>query len=171
MFHHSNTNTAWKQTFRKGYSEEILQKTRTKKYFFTLQFIEWKLVHQNKIIKCQLLKNLFLSLMKELYYGPFIFYQVGGAWKENGFKGGSKEKIMGCKGGSPKKSFKFCSDGICNNGNSLPECQKPAFLTFRKFKFSQGSMPLDPLLYYEPKGNSIPLKCKKHKSIPNRTFH
>ena len=65
--------------------------------------------------------------------------------------------------GSPKKSFKFCSDGICNNTNSLPECQKPAFLTFRKFRFSQGSMPPDPLLYYAPKGNFIPPKT--------RTFH
>ena len=37
---------------------------------------------------------------------------------------------MALKGGS--KEFKFCSDGICNNANSQPECQKPAFLTFKK---------------------------------------
>ena len=46
-------------------------------------------------------------------------------------KWGSKEKIVFIKGGSPKISFKFCSDGICKKAKSLPECQKPAFLTFR----------------------------------------
>ena len=51
-------------------------------------------MHQNKITKCQLLKNLFLSLMKQLYYGPFIFYQVGG---------GGHEKKMVLKGGQKKK--------------------------------------------------------------------
>ena len=47
-------------------------------------------------------------------------------------KGGQKERILSLRGGggsSPKNSFKFCSDGICNNANSLPECQKPAYLT------------------------------------------
>ena len=50
-------------------------------------------------------------------------------------KGGSKEKVLGLRGGggSLRNSFKFCSDSICNNANSLPECQKTAFLTFRKF--------------------------------------
>ena len=65
--------------------------------------------------------------------------------------------MLGIKGrgeeGSPIKSFKFCGDYICNNANSLPECQKPAFLTFRKFRFSRGSVPPDPLLNYAPKGN------------------
>ena len=33
--------------------------------------------------------------------------------------------------GITKRIFKFCSDGICYNANSLQECQKPAFLTTR----------------------------------------
>ena len=45
----------------------------------------------------------------------------------------SKLKIFGLKGDHQKNSLKFCSDGICNNANSLPVCQKPAFPTFRKF--------------------------------------
>ena len=61
----------------------------------------------------------------------------GGSKKHGGFKGG----------GHQKKLLKFCSDGIYNNVNSLPECQKPAFLTFRKFKFSGGSMLQDLLCY------------------------
>ena len=82
--------------------------------------------------------------------------------KNYGFKGEVKRKNGGLKGGSPpQKTFKFCSASFCNNANSLPECQKAAFLAFREFKFSGGSMPPDPLLYYAPKGNSIPLKCKK----------
>ena len=51
--------------------------------------------------------------------------------------GGGYEK-MTLKGEGGSKEFKFCSDGICNNANSQPECQKPAFLTY---------MPSDPLLY------------------------
>ena len=39
---------------------------------------------------------------------------------------------MTLKGEGGSKEFKFCSDGICNNANSQPECQKPAFLTFKK---------------------------------------
>ena len=61
--------------------------------------------------------------------------------------GGVKKNTVGLKGGSPTKFLKFCRDGICNNVNSLPECQKPAFLTFRKFKFSGGSMLPDLLCY------------------------
>ena len=50
-------------------------------------------------------------------------------------KNKTKNKNVGYKGegGSPIKSFKFCGDNICNNANSLPGCQKPAFLTFRNF--------------------------------------
>ena len=37
------------------------------------------------------------------------------------------------------------------------------FLTFRKFRLSRGSMPLDPLLYYASKNNyPNPLQGKKH---------
>ena len=58
----------------------------------------------------------------------------GGGHEKHGVKGGgggSKEKIVFIKGGSPKISFKFCSDGICKKAKSQPECQNPAFLTFR----------------------------------------
>ena len=51
---------------------------------------------------------------------------------------------MGVKEGSPKHFFKFCIDGICNDANSLPEYQKPVFLTSRKFRFSLGNMPPAP---------------------------
>ena len=79
--------------------------------------------------------------------------------------GGSKEKTSGFKGGHPKKSFKFSSDCICNNANSLPGCQKPAFLTFRNFKFSRGSMPPDSLLYYAPRQNDV---CTKRQFYPTK---
>ena len=75
----------------------------------------------------------------------------GGHEKNMALKGGGQKNIVGLKGGLPKNSLKFCSDDICNNVNSPPECQKPAFLTFRKFKFSRGSMLSDPLLYYAQK--------------------
>ena len=74
-----------------------------------------------------------------------------GGMKKNGFKGGRESGNIGFKGGgSPIKFPKFCSDGICNNANSLPESQKPAFLTFRKFRFSRVS--LDVLLYFTKSG-------------------
>ena len=59
----------------------------------------------------------------------------GGMPKNMALKGGSGKKIMGVKGGGSHQinSFKFCSDGICDNTNDLPECQKPACLMFRKF--------------------------------------
>ena len=38
------------------------------------------------------------------------------------------KKIQGVKRGHQRNSFKFCSDGIRDNANNLPECQKPAFL-------------------------------------------
>ena len=66
--------------------------------------------------------------------------------KKFGFKGKGGQRKGG--GGVNKKSCKFCSEGICNDANSLPECQKPAFLTFSKFEFSRGSMSPDPKLYY-----------------------
>ena len=78
----------------------------------------------------------------------FFFWGGGDLEKKNiALKGGGGENTVGLKGGSPTKFLKFCRDGICNNVNSLPECQKPAFLTFRKFKFSGGSMLLDLLCY------------------------
>ena len=44
------------------------------------------------------------------------------------------------------------------SANSLPDCQKPAFLMFGlKFIFSLGSMPRTP-------SNSTPTKCQKNKT-------
>ena len=78
------------------------------------------------------------------------------------FKGEIKRKNGGLKRGSPQKNlFKFCSAGICNNANNLPECQKAAFLTFRKFIFSGGSMPLDPPLYYATRREFYPTNMQK----------
>ena len=37
----------------------------------------------------------------------------GGKKKKWGGGGGRERKNIGCRGGSPKNSFKFCSDGIC----------------------------------------------------------
>ena len=47
------------------------------------------------------------------------------------------------------------------------KCQKPAFLMFRKFRFSPGSMPPDPLLYYAQKSNYTPLKGEKKHTNSN----
>ena len=80
----------------------------------------------------------------------FLFFFGGGDHEKKNIAlkgGGVKKNTVGLKGGSPTKFLKFCRDGICNNVNSLPECQKPAFLTFRKFKFSGGSMLPDLLCY------------------------
>ena len=49
--------------------------------------------------------------------------------KNMALKEESKLKILGLKGHHRKNSLKFSSDSICNNANSLPVCQKPAFLT------------------------------------------
>ena len=53
---------------------------------------------------------------------------------------GCQAKNIGCKGGGgghQRNSFKFCSDGICDNANNLPESQKLAVLMFSlKFMFS-----------------------------------
>ena len=76
----------------------------------------------------------------------------GGVMKKCGFKGGGgKKNIVGLKGGSPKQFLKFCRDSTCNNLSNPPECRKPTFLTFRKFKFSRGSILSDALLYYAQK--------------------
>ena len=85
-------------------------------------------------------------------------------FEERGVPWGIQEKILGVKEGSPKHFFKFCIDGICNDANSLPECQKPVFLTSRKFRFSLGSMPPPP--YFIVHQNSIPpLKMQNLRAI------
>ena len=78
-----------------------------------------------------------------------FFYQVQcrrGWWnlRERGVLWEIQEKILGLKEGSPKYFFRLCIDGICNDANSLPEYQKPVFLTSRKFRFSLGNMPPAP---------------------------
>ena len=107
-------------------------------------------------------KGPFIFLIKWGGWGGWRDLKGGGGHEKIGFKGWIKrKKNIGFRGGSLKNSFKFSSDGICNNANSLPECQKPECLTFRKFRFFRGTMPPDPLLYYASKGNSTSLKCKK----------
>ena len=78
----------------------------------------------------------------------FFIREGGGSLKKYGFEKEGQEENIGCKGGEgyPKNSFKFCSDGGCDNANIpfLPECQKPVFLMLRKFKLSRGSKRPDP---------------------------
>ena len=83
--------------------------------------------------------------------------------KKMALKWGSKEKIVFIKGGSPKISFKFCSDGICKKAKSLPECQKPAFLTFR----GSSNFPGEECrrIPYFIKGQKAILPSKMQKSI------
>ena len=50
---------------------------------------------------------------------------VGGGGKKYGLKGVVKRKKIGFK--TEGSSFKFCSDVICNNANSLTECQNQDF--------------------------------------------
>lgn len=73
----------------------------------------------------------------------------GRACQKNAFKGGRQAKNIGCKrggGGHQRNSFKFCSDGICDNANNLPESQKLAVLMFSlKFMFSAGSIRMPPV--------------------------
>ena len=95
-----------------------------------------------------------------------------GSAKKYGFKGGVRRKILGLKWGgvTKKKTFKFCSDGICNNGNSLPDCQiKSASLTFRKFSLLLGKHDPGPPTSLCTKRQLYPSKMQKN--IPNRTFH
>ena len=74
---------------------------------------------------------------------PFLrcysWWVLKGSWKKWLYSRGSKEKILGLKGGHGKIFFKFCSDSICNNANSLPDCQNPVFvlslfLSFRRLE-------------------------------------
>ena len=78
----------------------------------------------------------------------------GGDAKNMALKGEpGKKKIGGVKGGSRNSlSFAVTASVITQTTyQALPECQKPAFLMFRKFRFSPGSMPQDPLFYYTKK--------------------
>ena len=65
---------------------------------------------------------------------------------------------MVVKRGSPKNSFKFCSDGICNNANSQNAKKGSVFYV----QIFTGKHAADPLLYYAPKRNSTPPKFNKH---------
>ena len=77
--------------------------------------------------------------------------------------------VSGFKRRSPKKTFKFCSDSICYNANSLPECQN----WHSESSISLGKHAPGPLtLLCTKRQFYMPLKCKKAwKSIPDRTFH
>ena len=78
---------------------------------------------------------------------------------------------MGVKEACPKNLFQFCIDGICNHGNdtnSLPEYQKPVFLTFRKFRFSLGSRPSAPYFIVHQKAINAKFACHHfNKPIKN----
>ena len=63
----------------------------------------------------------------------------GGSQKNN-----FELKLKGGGGVTKKIPPNFAVTAFVIIANSLPKCQKPAFLILRKFKFSQGSMPLDP---------------------------
>ena len=71
-------------------------------------------------------------------------------------------------GGHQRNSFKFCSDTVYDNANNLPEYQIPAFLMFRKFRFSRGSIPPDLPLYYAQKSNSTPLIYRLERIIAKK---
>ena len=43
--------------------------------------------------------------------------------KNMALKGEPRKNMLGVKGGHQRNCFKFCSDGICDNANNLPECQ------------------------------------------------
>ena len=117
----------------------------------------------------------FTVMESTLYKCPPTVDVDGGVRKKYGFKGGVRRKILGLKwggggGGREKKTFKFCSDGICNNGNSLPDCQiKSASLTFRKFSLLLGKHDPGPPTSLCTKRQLYPSKMQKN--IPNRTFH
>lgn len=66
--------------------------------------------------------------------------------------------FSGFKRRSPKKTFKFCSDSICYNANSLPECQN----WHSESSISLGKHAPGPLtLLCTKRQFYIPLKCKK----------
>ena len=78
-----------------------------------------------------------------------------------GFKGrGAGKKLWVKSGGHQKNSFKFCSDSICDKANNQPECQKPAFVISRKFRFSREVCP-QILCKIMHKRGLLPSKCKK----------
>ena len=65
--------------------------------------------------------------------------------------------VSGFEGGHPKKLSNFGVTAFV----IMPTAYQNAKTDIQKVQFRWGSMPPDPLLYYAPKGNSIPLKCKK----------
>ena len=107
----------------------------------------------------------------------FLTVWGGGGGVLVGFKGGMPKKMVGGGrqkniwykgGGHQTNSFKFCSDGFCDKANNLPECQKPAFLIFTKFRFPPGSILPDPLLFL--------ILCTKKQFYPTKiirtqTYH
>ena len=92
-----------------------------------------------------------------------------------GFKGrGAGKKLWIKSGGHQKNSFKFCSDSICDKANNQPECQKPAFVIFRKFRFSREVCP-QILCKIMHKRGLLPIKMQKKTyqmySTIYRTYH
>ena len=64
--------------------------------------------------------------------------------KNMALKEGVKRKNGVFKGRVTTTSFKYGSDSICNNANSLPRMPKTSVPYIQKFKFSWGSMPRTP---------------------------
>ena len=65
----------------------------------------------------------------------------------NGGGGGGpqkKKKILGVGGWSAKKSFKFCSDGICINENKTRQNAKASVLNLQKVQIFPGQLALGP---------------------------
>ena len=147
----------------------------------TIHYYFNSLIRENATPKKQMKVNhlwlLYEQMEKARVVGTdhFLTLWGGGCWWD--FRGeclkiqferGADKKILGikAKGGHQTNSFKFCSDGFCDKADNLPECQKPAFLMFKKFRFPPGSILPDPLLfkYYARKSNFTPPKCKNIKS-------
>ena len=93
------------------------------------------------------------------------FEEEGSAMKKKVALKGDSGEILGVKEGSPRHFFKFCIDGICNDANSPPEYPKPVFLTFRKFRFSLGSMAPSPHLILHQKAIRYPTRTQNFRAI------
>ena len=89
---------------------------------------------------CLMINNLRLIIINSKRNNSY--FKAGGG-------GGRERKNIGCRGGSPKNSFKFCSDGICLWVMQRVH-QKPARMpkacvsNVEKVRISHGSIPPDP---------------------------
>lgn len=72
--------------------------------------------------------------------------------KNMALKGGASQNCGACKKwGQPKNSFKFCRDGISVTMQTFYRIALTLVSDVQKLtQISQGSMSLEPLLYYVP---------------------